>query len=231
MRHNPHALMLFAAGLGTRMGELTTHQPKPMIPVAGKPLIDHTLDLAQASGFDPIVANLHYLPESLEAHLAPRSVKTVIEAPEVLETGGGLKNALSLLGDQPVATSNTDAVWTGPNPFDLALRAWNPDIMDALLVCTPLDNCLGHTGAGDFILAAEGTLTRGPGDVVYGGIQILKTELVAKTPDRVFSLNVIWNQMLENNRLFGVRYPGKWCDVGRPEGITLAESILRGEDV
>jgi len=231
MRHRPNALMLFAAGFGTRMGALTAHRPKPMIEVAGKPLIDHTLDLAQPCEFDRTIANLHYLPDVLETHLAPRNVQTLHETPEVLETGGGLKNALPLLGTAPAVTSNTDAVWKGPNPFEMVLNAWNPDKMDALLICVPLQNCLGHTGKGDFVIDRNGALTRGPGDVVYSGIQILKTDLIAARPERVFSLNVIWNQMLKDDRLFGLRYPGKWCDVGHPEGISLAENMLLGDDV
>lgn len=231
MRQRPNALMLFAAGFGTRMGALTKDLPKPMLPVAGRPLIDHTLDLADATGFEMTLANLHYKPDPLQTHLAARSVETLLEKPDILDTGGGLKNALPHLGDQPVVTSNTDAIWQGPNPFDLILRQWNPDQMDALLLCTPLKNCVGHSGSGDFIMSPDGLLTRGPADVVYGGIQILNTDLLKTIPDAAFSLNVIWDKMLTSGRLFGTKYPGKWCDVGTPEGIRLAEDLLRGDDV
>ncbi|CUI40660.1 nucleotidyltransferase family protein [Cognatishimia activa] len=231
MRHRPNALMLFAAGFGTRMGALTANQPKPLIKVAGKTLIDHTLDLAQPCGFETTVANLHYKPEMLEAHLSGTNVQTLREEPDILETGGGLRNALPLLGDRPVVTSNTDAIWQGPNPFEQALEAWDPEKMDALLVCTPLPQCVGHTGAGDFKIDDDGRLTRGTGDVVYGGIQVLKTTGLHDIEDDVFSLNVLWNQMLEEGRLYGVKYPGQWCDVGRPDGIELAETMLENANV
>lgn len=231
MRHRPDALMLFAAGFGTRMGALTADKPKPLIPVAGKPLIDHTLDLTGNCEFQTTLANLHYLPQQLEAHLHPRGVETLRETPNILETGGGLKNALPRLGTGPVVTTNTDAIWGGPSPFDLALESWNPDKMDALLVCIPLGRCIGHKGKGDFLMGAGGALTRGFGDVVYGGVQIMKTDLLHEIEDPCFSLNVVWNRMHAAGRLYGVTYPGHWCDVGNPEGILLAEEMLRSNRV
>ena len=131
--------MLFAAGFGTRMKHLTAHQPKPLVHVAGRPLIDHALDYAYAVEPKTILANLHYLPHMLETHLADTNVRTITESPDILETGGGLRNALPILGNGPVVTMNTDAIWSGPNPVKLALDAWQPDTMDALLVCIPVD--------------------------------------------------------------------------------------------
>ena len=231
MRHRPDALMLFAAGFGTRMGALTAQTPKPLLEVAGKPLIDHTLDLAQTQGFASIVANTHYLPEQLEAHLSNHNVRCLREEPDILETGGGLRNALPHLGDGPVVTSNTDAIWLGPNPFEMILNAWDADRMDALLLCVSLQNCHGHSGAGDFVIGSDGRLSRQTGGHVYGGIQILKTDLLHGIQEKAFSLNLLWNQMLGAKRLFGLSYPGQWCDVGRPEGIGLAETLLGGGDV
>ncbi|MDO6727116.1 nucleotidyltransferase family protein [Cognatishimia sp. 1_MG-2023] len=230
MRDHPNALMLFAAGFGTRMGALTAHQPKPLIKVAGKALIDHTLDLAKAVQPNPIVANLHYHTNQLQDHLAPLGVQAIVEQPDILETGGGLRNALPALGDGPVYTSNTDAIWKGPNPFEILKAAWKPEIMDALLLCVPCENTVGHPGKGDFILGPDGSLTRGPG-VVYGGIQILKTDGLAHIKDTAFSLNLLWNEINAAGRLFGVIYSGKWCDVGTPEGITLAENMLESSSV
>ncbi len=140
----PHSVMLFAAGFGTRMKALTKTCPKPMIPVAGRPLIDHTLDLAQAIQPDRIVANLHYLPQVLEAHLTPKDVLLSPESPQVLDTGGGLRQALSLLGDDPVFTANTDLIWNGQIPFQTPLRAWDPECMHALLVYIPISRCRGR---------------------------------------------------------------------------------------
>lgn len=217
--------MLFAAGFGTRMKHLTANQPKPLINVAGKPLIDHAL--AHARGIEPevILANLHYLPDMLENHLANTGVKTLTETPDILETGGGLRNALPVLGDGPVVTMNTDAIWAGPNPVKMAMAAWDHDKMDALLVCVPVEQTVGYSGQGDFTIAPSGELTRGSG-AVYGGVQIIKTDRLKDVPDASFSLNIIWDQMLADNRLFGLPYTGQWCDVGHPSGIALAEAML-----
>lgn len=230
MRNDPQAVMLFAAGFGTRMGALTADRPKPMIPVAGQPLMDHALDLVSGAGIARRVVNLHYKPDTLAAHLANRDVALSFETQEILETGGGLRQALPLLGDGPVFTLNTDAVWNGPNPLVLARAAWNPDLMDALLVCIQPDMAVGHTGRGDFLLDDTGRMTRGPG-LIYGGAQIIKTEGLASIAEKAFSLNVLWDRMLAEGRLFGLTYPGQWCDVGRPEGIALAEQMIGYRDV
>lgn len=222
--------MLFAAGFGTRMRHLTQSRPKPLVTVGGRALIDHTVDLARTIAPRRVVANLHYLPEQLEAHFADSEVVTTLEAPEILETGGGLRAALPLLGDGPVFTANTDAIWQGPNPFELLKRAWRPTEMDALLLCVPRHAAIGHAGQGDFLIDETGRLDRGPGQI-YGGIQIVKTQGLHDIPDKAFSLNVLWNRMHKANRLFGLSYPGKWCDVGSPEGIGLAEALLEQGDV
>lgn len=222
--------MLFAAGFGTRMGALTADRPKPMVPVAGRPLIDHALDLVTPLGLSRVVANLHYKPAPLISHLAGRGIAFSLETPDILDTGGGLRHALPLLGDGPVFTLNTDAVWRGPNPLDLLARAWNPDQMDALLICVPRDNTVGHAGQGDFLLDAAGRITRGPGQV-YGGAQIIQPSGLHDITDRAFSLNLLWNRIAARGRLFGLEYPGHWCDVGSPEGIALAETLLDGADV
>jgi MurNAc alpha-1-phosphate uridylyltransferase len=222
--------MLFAAGFGTRMGALTAAQPKPMIPVAGKPLIDHALDLVVPMDLRHIVANLHYKPASLIAHLEGRGVAFSIEKPEILDTGGGLRQALPMLGTGPVFTLNTDAVWRGPNPLKMLAAAWDPARMDALLICVPPANAVGHVGKGDFLLEPDGQITRGPGHI-YGGVQIIKTDGLMAIPDAAFSLNLLWNRMAEQSRLYGLEYSGEWCDVGHPDGITLAETLLDGGDV
>ncbi len=222
--------MLFAAGFGTRMGALTKTTPKPLIKVAGTTLLDHTLDHARAIVADTIVANTHYLHDQVADHLSGTNVHLSHEAPDILETGGGLRNALPLLGQGPVFTSNTDAIWQGPNPFEVALNAWRPDEMDGLLVCVPQEHAIGHKGQGDFALAKDGRIARGPG-VIYGGVQILRTEGLAEINEDAFSLNLLWDQLLAKGRLYGVSYPGRWCDVGSPEGITLAEQMLSDPDV
>jgi MurNAc alpha-1-phosphate uridylyltransferase len=222
--------MLFAAGFGTRMKGLTADRPKPLIEVDGKPLIDHALDLTKAISPDKIVANLHYKPQMLADHLMPKGVQLSYETDEILETGGGLRQALDLLGKGPVFTMNTDAIWTGPNPLMTLLDQWNPDTMDALLMCVPKSQTVGYEGAGNFVPDAQGRLNRGDG-LIYGGVQILKTDQLAGVTDNSFSLNVIWDQMIDQGRLFGATHSGQWCDVGRPEGIGLAEDLIRSAHV
>ena len=221
MRNDPDALMLFAAGLGTRMGALTAAQPKPLIPVAGRPLIDHALALARGLR---VVVNTHYLADQVAGHVAGRAV--VSHEPDLLETGGGLKAALPLLGPQPVFTLNSDAVWTGANPLAELRAAWDADRMDVLVLLIPRAAARGHAGPGDFLTDAQGRIARGPG-AVYSGAQIIRPALVADWPERVFSLNRVWDAAIARGRAFGVLHEGGWCDVGRPEGIAAAEAMLQ----
>lgn len=219
------AALLFAAGFGTRMKHLTRDRPKPLIAVGGRPLIDHTIDLARGGGATRLVANLHYKAQMLADHLTPQGIGLSVESPAILETGGGLRAALPLLGPGPVATLNTDAIWSGPNPLALLQAAWDPDRMDALLMCVPVERALGHGGAGDFTADDQGRIRRGPG-LVYGGVQILDPAGLADFPEPAFSLNLLWNAMQARGRLFALTYPGRWCDVGHPDGIGLAETLL-----
>lgn len=222
--------MIFAAGFGTRMRPLTNDRPKPLIPVAGRPLIDHALGYVAGAGIKRIVANTHYRGEQLQAHLGPKGVLIADESNEILDTGGGLKAALPLLDSDPVFTLNPDVLWLGPNPLTVLRQSWDAAEMDVLLLCTPLARTHGRAGGGDFAQDATGQITR-PGDLVYGGAQIVKTDLLRQLPDRVFSMNVIWDQMNAAGRLRLVEYPGEWCDVGTPEGIPLAERLLETHGV
>ncbi len=225
MMDRPKAILLFAAGFGTRMGALTKDLPKPLIKVAGTPLIGHALNLARAVQPECIVANVHYRADMLAQYLTPLGVGLSHEQPDILETGGGLKAALPMLGPGPVYTMNTDAIWAGANPLRLLQSAWDPARMDALLMCVPVANAIGYSGRGDFSVDPDGRIRRGPG-VVYGGIQILKTDGLSGISQPVFSLNLLWDRMQANGRLFAMSYPGRWCDVGHPEGIGMAETLL-----
>jgi MurNAc alpha-1-phosphate uridylyltransferase len=221
----PDTIMLFAAGRGTRMAPLTDHMPKPMVPVAGRPLVDHALDLVTKAGIPRVFANTFYQPDGLEAHLLAQGV-TPIRETVLLETGGGLKHALTRLNRDVLLTLNTDAVWTGTNPITRLIDQWDPEKMDALLCLIAPTNALGHSGAGDFTRAAEGHLARGPG-FVYSGLQIIKTTRLAKITQQMFSLNLLWDMVIAQDRLFGMVHDGQWCDVGRPESISIAEDMLR----
>ncbi|MBI1417236.1 MAG: NTP transferase domain-containing protein [Limimaricola sp.] len=225
----PASIMMFAAGRGTRMGALTLTRPKALIPVAGVPLLDHALQIARQAGVPRKVVNLHHHGAQIAAHLAGSDVLLSDECGALLETGGGMRKALPLLGPDPVFSLNCDAVWRGDNPLLCLSSLWNPVAMDALLLLVPTSRATGHLGAGDFALTENGQLRRG-GDMVYTGAQILRTEGLTDIAEPAFSLNLLWDRMATAGRLFGVVYSGRWCDVGRPENIALAEAMLEGRD-
>ena len=210
------------------MGPLTREKPKPMVKVAGLPLIDHALNLLTEAN-TPKVVNLHYKAEILRDHLAGRDIQFSDESDAILETGGGLRRALPLLGKSVVATLNTDAIWQGVNPIETLMNAWRPE-MEALLLTVPKDRAIGHKGAGDFIVDTNGRLTRGAGEI-YTGLQIVRTDDLVNIPEDTFSMNVLWNRISERGGLYGASFSGRWCDVGQPESSALAEQMLGETDV
>lgn len=226
----PDTLMIFAAGHGTRMRPLTDHLPKPLIEVGGIAMIDRVLSQADAAGIRRIVVNTHYLGGLLASHLADRpDIAISREDRHALETGGGLKRALPLTGPDPLFTINPDAIWTGCNPLRQLAEIWNPGHMDALLLLLPVDQALGHAGGPDFALDSAHRIRRhdrGAG-FVYTGVQILKTEGLATIEDDIFSLNVLWNRMIADGRLFGAVHQGGWAAVGTPDALPVAETLLR----
>ncbi|MDZ4136506.1 MAG: nucleotidyltransferase family protein [Paracoccaceae bacterium] len=234
MRQNPDALMLFAAGFGTRMGALTATCPKPLIKVAGRALIDRALDIADAAGVARRVVNLHYLGEQIAAHLAGRAdVVFSWERQAILETGGGLRAASPLLPPGPVFTLNPDAVWTGANPLAALRAAWEPARMGALLLLLPAAKARGTASSGDFTLDAQGRIVRAKGaaGMVYLGAQIVDPAGLADIPQAAFYLNLLWDKLIAEGRAFGLLHRGGWCDVGHPAGLAEAEAMLRGADV
>lgn len=216
----PFPLMLFAAGFGTRMGALTADRPKPLIPVAGRALIDHALDLARAAGVARVVVNTHYRADQIAAHLAGSGVLISHEPGPILETGGGLLQALPLLGPGTVATLNPDAIFTGANPLTQLAAAWDPARMDALLLLLPV-------AKGDFRLDSQGRLSRGQGgeDHRYLGASLLNPACLHGHLG-AFSLNRPWDDLIARGRAYGVVHHGGWCDVGHPAGIAEAEALL-----
>ena len=224
MSQQINAAMIFAAGFGTRMGELTRSTPKPMLPLAGRPMIDHAIDLVRNAGIVRVVANTHYLADQIEPHLVRRDVVALRETPEILETGGGLKAALPHLGADPVVTLNPDAAWTGSNPISTLLNAWRPE-MSALLLLIPVENALTDRSDGDFSLE-NGELRR-KGSFLYTGAQIIRTDCLAEIAEESFSLNLYWDLLSRTGPIHGVLHQGGWCDIGHPEGLTAAERMLK----
>ena len=222
-------LMIFAAGKGTRMAPLTDTRPKPLIEVAGRNLLDRALHMGRAAGSAHIVVNTQSLGHHFHAHRRGPVVVISAEADLRVETGGGLRKALPLLGASPVMTLNPDVIWTGPNPLAALQETWDGDRMDALLMLVAHDHARGRVGPGDFSLDAAGRISR-KGDFVYAGCQIIRTERLAEIGEAVFSLNRLCDLMIAEGRAYGSTHPGGWCDLGRPETIPLAEAML-AEDV
>jgi MurNAc alpha-1-phosphate uridylyltransferase len=233
----PDTAMVLAAGLGKRMRPLTATRPKPLVEVAGKPLIDHCLDRLRAAGVRKAVVNVHYLADSLEAHLRNRvkGLEIVVsdERAQLLETGGGLVRALPLIEADPFFVVNSDNLWIdGPvDSLRLLAAAWDEARMDALLLLVPLASAHCHSGQGDFHMSAAGALRRRkPGGVapfVYTGIQVVSKRLLAgELPEGPFSTNLLWDRAIAKGRLFGVAHQGLWFDIGAPGNIRKAEEIL-----
>jgi len=228
--------MLMAAGLGKRMRPLTATRPKPLVKVAGKPLMDHALDRLEAGGIRKVVVNVHYLADTVEAHLKARKcgLKFTVsdERAQLLETGGGLIKAKPLLGDAPFFCANSDNLWIdGPQEtLGMMQRIWDPERMDALLLLVPLARATCHSGPGDFHMDANGRISRRKtahvAPFVFTGVQILSPTLLVDPPSDVFSTNVFWNRAIEAGRLYGVSHQGLWFDVGTPQAIPIVESVL-----
>jgi MurNAc alpha-1-phosphate uridylyltransferase len=233
----PEVAMVMAAGLGKRMRPLTATRPKPLIEVAGKTLLDHSLDRLKAAGVRKAVVNVHYMPDALEAHLKTRVAGIEIavsdEREQLLETGGGLVKALPLIDADPFLVVNSDNLWVdGPVDSLRHLAAhWKDNAMDALLLLVPLANANCHYGQGDFHMTATGKIRRRKaGSVapfVYTGIQMVSKRLFdGEVPEGPFSTNLLWDRAIKSGRCFGAVHQGLWFDVGAPPNIRKTEEIL-----
>ena len=230
--------MVMAAGLGKRMRPLTASQPKPLIRVAGRALIDHALDRMEDAGIARVVVNVHYLADALEAHVRSRSRPAIAisdERQQLLETGGGMVKAQAAgqLPD-PFFCVNADSIWLdGPgNAFaDLSLH-WDATRMDALLLLVPHARARNFAGAGDFYMDPVGKLKRKlTGRVapyIYTGIQLVAHRLLRDAPSSAFSTNILWDRAIEEGRLYGAVFSGEGLEVGEPAHVVATEGYLPG---
>lgn len=227
--------MVLAAGLGRRMRPITDTRPKPLVRVGGRALIDHALDRLRDAGIARAVVNVHYLGDQVIDHLSGRTGPAITisderEIPEPLETGGGIRRALPLLGPTFVVV-NSDSLWTEGATSNLPrmLAGWRPRDMDILLLLAARES-LGYEGSGDFEMAGDGRLARrapgGTAPLVYAGVAIMMRDLFADTPEGAFSLNVLFDRAIAAGRLYGARLDGEWLHVGTPEAIRDAEERL-----
>ena len=229
--------MVLAAGLGTRMRPLTDDRPKALVEVGGRALIDHMLDRLAEAGVDRAVVNLHAFADRLQSHLAarpgPPTLRFSDEREQALETGGGLKKALPLLGAGPVWVANIDTIWRehGASAMAAVARTWDPSAMDVCLMLARTDASLGFHDSGDVFLEADGRLRfKRPDEgapYVYVGVHIADPRIVADGPDAPFSLLPLWRALAEQGRIFGVAPPGQWMHVGDPAALAAAEARLR----
>lgn len=234
----PETAIVLAAGLGTRMRPLTDAVPKPLVRLAGRPLIDHVLDNIAAAGIGRAIVNVHYKAVLLEQHLAKRTRPQIVISDErdaLLDTGGGVVRALGLTNGGPVLIHNSDSLWregVGSNIARL-IDAFEPDRMDSLLLVALGANALGYDGFGDFTMAPDGRLTRRKerqlAPFAFTGVSIAHPRLFADAPQGAFSLNVLWNRAIEAGRLYGVRLDGTWMHVGTPEALDEANAFLADE--
>jgi MurNAc alpha-1-phosphate uridylyltransferase len=231
----PRTAMVLAAGLGERMRPLTEKLPKPLVAVAGKPLIDHVLDRLAAQGVERAVVNVHYLADLIEKHVASRKAPQIVisdERAKLLDTGGGVVKALPKLGTEPFFHINSDTIWIDgvrPNLERLA-ETFDAETMDALLLLAATSDSIGYAGRGDFTMATDGRLKRRPerelAPFVYAGAALLRPELFKDAPDGAFSLTALFDRAAAAGRLHGLRLEGVWMHVGTPGAIAEAEAAI-----
>jgi MurNAc alpha-1-phosphate uridylyltransferase len=233
----PTKAMVLAAGLGTRMRPLTDDRPKALVEVGGRTLVDHMLDRLADAGVREAVVNVHYFADLMERHLASRlrpAIRISDERAELLETGGGLKQARPMLGDEPIFVVNTDSVWTerGQPALQALAEAFDPERMDVCLLLAPMEQTMGFDGPGDAFLEDgrlrfRGEAARAP--YAYMGAHITRPDIVDDGPDGPFSLTRVWRPLAEAGRIGGVVLDGFWMHVGDPQARDDADTRLRAE--
>ena len=231
----PTKAMVLAAGLGLRMRPLTDHMPKPLVRVAGQPLLDHVLDKLAGAGVSDAVVNVHYLPDQIIEHTASRTQPRVIisdERDEVLGTGGAVVKALPLLGKEPFFHLNADTMWIDgvrPNLMRLA-ETFDPARMDILLLMAPTTSSIGYSGRGDYGMLPDGALRKRREHqvvpFVYAGAAIMSPSLFMDAPAGEFSLTRMFDRANEQERLCGLRLDGVWMHVGTPDAVQAAEEAF-----
>jgi MurNAc alpha-1-phosphate uridylyltransferase len=234
-----HSAMVLAAGYGQRMRPLTDDRPKPLVPLAGRPLLDHVLDRLSVAGVTRAVVNVHYMPEAIEAHLAKRSRPEILisdERRQILDTGGAVQNALALLGAAPFFVHNSDSVWIERNGNTLRrmIEAWNNDAMDCLLLLAPAATSTGYAGRGDYALDGEGhPHRRRDGETVpfvFTGVSINHPRLFYNAHHGPFSILRLWDEAESAKRLAAIQLDGLWMHIGTPLALAEAEERLSGRE-
>jgi N-acetyl-alpha-D-muramate 1-phosphate uridylyltransferase len=226
--------MLLAAGLGRRMMPLTQDRPKALVEVRGVPLIDWALERLEHFGIDHIAVNLYSFAPLLEAHLRRRwhGKLDLSHEEKLLDTGGGIRACLPYLGSDPFFAINADTIWLdgAVSALERMTRAFDPEQMDALLLCSPVSAAVGYTGSGDFLMGPDGRLRRRPereqAPFVFASVQLLHPRLFEGSPEGPFSMNLLFNRAIQAGRFFGIRHEAEWFEVGTKAAVEQAEQVL-----
>lgn len=233
----PKRAMILAAGRGERMRPLTDRMPKPVIPVAGRSALDRMLD--RLAGFERVVVNAWHLAEKIETAVAVRRDPpvVVVREEEVLGTGGGVANALGLLGEEPFLVANGDVFLTespGQTVLETLVGAWDGDSTDALLLLVERERARGYRYTGDFSMTAGNRLlARGGQDsapFVYASVQIVHPRLFEGAPEGAFSFNLLWDRAARRGRLRGAVWGGGWMTVDSIDNLAAAGDWLAMPD-
>lgn len=231
---HPRVAMVLAAGLGLRMRPITDTLPKPLVPIAGRTLLDRGLDALAAVGVETAVVNVHHLSGQVVRHVAARAVPKVVISDEsggLLDSGGGIVKALPLLGENPFFVLNSDTFWidSGGSNLDRLALAWDDRRMDILLMLADLADTTGHSGGTDFLVGADGRLARAKGapeGLIYAGAAVMDPRIFAGASAEPHSLNLHFDRAIAAGRLYGMKMAGRWITVGTPDAITAAEAAV-----
>jgi N-acetyl-alpha-D-muramate 1-phosphate uridylyltransferase len=235
MPYKPTTAMVLAAGLGVRMRPLTDRLPKPLVKVAGKPLLDHVLDRLKDAGVTKTVINVHHFPDQIIQHVASRTTPRIVISDErdaVLGTGGGVTKALPEIGREPFYHLNADTIWIDgvQSNLERLATAFDPARMDILLLMAPTANSIGYSGSGDYAMLTDGTLRKRKEHqvvpFVYAGVAIISPSIFADAPKGEFSLTKLFDRANSQERLFGLRLEGVWMHVGTPDAVQEAEQAV-----
>jgi MurNAc alpha-1-phosphate uridylyltransferase len=230
----PKSAMVLAAGLGKRMRPVTDTMPKPLVKIAGKTLLDRSLDTLAAAGVEKAVVNVHHFPDQIIRHVASRSAPKIVisdESAGLLDSAGGIVRALPQLGSEPFFILNADTFWidSGRSNLERLALAWDPAEMDILIMLADIESATGHSGGTDFLLAASGRLARSKGlpeGLIYAGAAIVEPRIFAGASAAPHSLNLYFDRAIAEGRLYGMRMEGHWITVGTPGAIPLAEQAV-----
>ena len=226
--------MVLAAGYGTRLKPLTDRLPKPLVPVAGKPMIQHALEKLQDYGVEEVIINVSHLKAQLTAWLAGFKKLTVkiSEESEPLETGGGLKKALPWLGHEAVFVVNSDIIWTdeGESALERLANHWHDAKMDFLLLVQPKSKAIGYDKGEDHLFIKPGNTigwSEKEAPYIIAGLGIFHPRVLRDAPDGKFSVKILWHQVLAQNRLFCLPHLGRWFQTGTLDDIRKAGELLK----